>query len=109
MLKIFITSVIVLAAALPASAQVGPGLGRTDNISSTPESYGQICTNDSDGSLSMRSGPGRNFGKLKEISNGEGVTLMGGKYSQDGFWWWRISHDGDLGWVRADYVCNDPQ
>ncbi len=57
----------------------------------------------------MRSGPGRNFSKLKEIPNREGVVLMGGKYSQDGFWWWRISHDGDAGWVRADYICNDPQ
>ena len=109
MFKIFMTSVIVLAAALPASAEVGPGLGRTDSVSSRPQNYGQICTNDSDGSLSMRSGPGRNFRTMKEISNKEEVALMSGKYSQDGFYWWKVSHDGDSGWVRADYVCNDPQ
>ncbi|MDM9381213.1 SH3 domain-containing protein [Chlorogloeopsis sp. ULAP01] len=109
MLKIFMTGALILAAALPARAQVGPGLGRTDSIASRPQSYAQVCTNDVYGRLSVRSGPGRNFRKLKEITNGQLVGLMSGQYGQDGFWWWRISHQNGSGWARADFLCGDPQ
>lgn len=109
MFKIFMTSVLILGAALKANAEIGPGLGRTDSMASRPQSYAQICTNDSNGRLSMRSGPGQNFRKLKEIPNGDEVGLMGGKYGQDSFWWWNVSYNEGRGWVRADFVCGDPQ
>ncbi|MFH7031023.1 MAG: SH3 domain-containing protein [Heteroscytonema crispum UTEX LB 1556] len=109
MLKTFMTSVLILAATLPVNAEVGPGHGRTDSIASGPQSYAEVCTKDGSGRLSMRSGPGRDFRKLKEIPNGDEVGLMGGKYGQDGFWWWSVSHNNRRGWVRAHYVCGDPQ
>ncbi|MBD6619298.1 SH3 domain-containing protein [Komarekiella sp. 'clone 1'] len=109
MFKTIMTSVLILTAALPANAEVGPGLGNTDSVASRSQSYAQVCTNDGTGRLSMRNGPGRNFRKVKEIPNGDVVVLTGGKYSQDGYWWWNVSHSRGRGWVRADYVCGDPQ
>ncbi|MBD2206475.1 SH3 domain-containing protein [Calothrix sp. FACHB-1219] len=101
-------SVVILATALPASAQVGPGLGRTDVVS-RPQSYAKVCTKDTYGRLSIRTRPGQNFAKIGEVRNGSLIPLMRGQYSRDGFYWWNISHNGIRGWVRADYVCGDPQ
>lgn len=81
MLKTLVTgALIVTASSLPAIAQVRPGLGRSDSIASSPQSYAQVCTNDIDGRLSVRSGPGRSFPKLGEIPNGQIVGLISGQY-----------------------------
>jgi hypothetical protein len=110
MLKTLVTdALIVTASSLPGIAQVGPGLGRSDSIASSPQSYAQVCTNDIDGRLSVRSGPGRPFPKLGEIPNGQIVGLISGQYQRDGFWWWRIIYGTRSAWVRADYLCGDPQ
>lgn len=109
MFKTFAISVLILTAALPVKAQVGPGLGVTDHVASGVKRYAQVCTSDSNGRLSLRTGPGQNFGKIKEIPNGHSVGLVTGQYSQDGFWWWNVHHNGSRGWVRSDYVCGDPQ
>lgn len=112
MMKTLMTGALILTAALPASAQVGPGLGVTDSISgrySRSESYAMVCTKNHNGRLSLRTGPGMNFGKIKEIPNRHTVGLNYGQYGVDGFWWWNVYHNGYQGWVRADYVCGDPQ
>ncbi|MCU0536854.1 MAG: SH3 domain-containing protein [Hydrococcus sp. Prado102] len=109
MLKFFATGVLFLATTLPVKAQVGPGLGSSDRVASGVQSYAQVCTNSSSGRLSLRTGPGQNFGKIKEIPNGHTVGLIKGGYSQDGFWWWNVIHNNSRGWVRSDYVCGDPQ
>jgi uncharacterized protein YraI len=108
-LRLAYSGVLFLAAALPVNAQVGPGLGASDHVASGVESYAQVCTSQSRGRLSLRTGPGQNFGKIKEIPNGHTVGLIKGGYGQDGFWWWNVSHNNSRGWVRADYICGDPQ
>lgn len=110
MLKTLVTgALIVTATSLPTMAQVGPGLGHSDGIVYGPQPYAQVCTNDIDGRLSVRSGPGRRFPKLGEIPNGQIVGLISDQYERDGFRWWRIIYGNRSGWVRADYLCGDPQ
>ncbi|MEM9275897.1 MAG: SH3 domain-containing protein, partial [Cyanobacteria bacterium P01_F01_bin.143] len=72
-------------------------------------SNGRVCTRSARGRLSLRTGPGRGYSKVKEIPNGHIVALRNGEYATDGFYWWYVSHNGSNGWVRADYVCGDPQ
>ncbi|AUT00191.1 hypothetical protein CLI64_07235 [Nostoc sp. CENA543] len=105
MLKAFMAGVIILVAALPATAEIRPRLSNTD-IASNPQSYASVCTNDRYGRLSVRTGPGQNYRKITEVSNGITVALMAGQYGQDGFYWWNINHNGIRGWVRSDYICN---
>lgn len=110
MLKTLMTCTLILGVALPVKAQVGPGLGRTDVVSSyETERYANVCTRQPNGRLSLRTGPGQRYNKIKEIANGNLVALVGGQYSSDGFYWWNVLHDGNRGWIRADYVCGDPQ
>lgn len=115
MQKIFMASALILAVALPAKAQTGPGLGETDYRGSLAsdsygrERYARVCTSDRNGHLSMRMGPGAQYKKIKEISNGHYLGLVGGEYGSDGFYWWEVLHNGNKGWVRSDYVCGDPQ
>ena len=109
-LKTLMACILILGAASPVTAQVGPGLGRTDTASSyRTENYANVCTRKSNGRLSLRNGPGQQYNKIKEISNGNAVALVGGQYSSDGFYWWKVLHNGNQGWVRADFVCGDPQ
>ncbi len=112
MLKTLLASTLILTAALPAKAQVGPGFNGADHISSYPTNrqlYAQVCTRTRNGRLSLRTGPGQNFPKIKEIANGNMVALNSSDYGNDGFRWWGVSHNGSFGWVRADYVCGDPE
>ncbi|WP_235658723.1 SH3 domain-containing protein, partial [Fischerella thermalis] len=104
MFKCFLGSALILAAALPVKAEIGPGLGRTDIASSTDD-VPYVCTNDDNGRLSLRSGPGTNFRKIKEIPNGNSVNILSGQYGRDRYYWWNVRHERSLGWVRADYVC----
>ncbi|MGL5942352.1 MAG: SH3 domain-containing protein [Waterburya sp.] len=110
MFKTLLASVLIVGATLPAAAQVGPGLGSSDyaNRRSTVN-YGRICTSNSNGRLSMRTGPGQGYGKILEMSNNQYVPLNFGEYSSDGFWWWNVNYHGYSGWARADYICEDPQ
>jgi hypothetical protein len=115
MQKIVLASALLLAVALPVKAQTGPGLGETDyrgnlvSNSSGGERYARVCTNDYNGRLSMRMGPGTQYNKIKEIPNGHYLGLVSGEYSRDGFYWWQVLHNGNRGWVRSDFVCGDPQ
>ncbi|GBF81540.1 SH3 domain-containing protein [Aphanothece sacrum] len=116
MWKTIIASAIFLGVAilpLKAQVQVGPGCGRTDGYcrrgTGGENPYGRVCTNQRDGRLSMRSGPGQNYQKLTEIPNGRTIAIYEGQYGPDGIYWWQANYNGRGGWVRADYVCNDPQ
>jgi hypothetical protein len=111
MLKTLFASTLLLTVILPAKAQVGPGLSYGDHIGTNygrGQYYAQICTRQRNGRLSLRTGPGQEYRKLKEIPNGHRVALMDSEYGNDGFRWWNVLHNGNRGWVRADYVCGDP-
>ncbi len=110
MLKTLMTSTMLLAIALPLNAQ-GPGCGPTDGYCQrgTGGQYGRVCTRDRNSRLSLRTGPGQNFGKIMEIPNGRSIGLLEGRYGPDGIYWWQANYNGRQGWVRADYICDDPQ
>ena len=104
------TTLVFCSLVSSVNAQVGPGKGPTDTISVGGRyPSGQVCTRERNGRLSLRQGPSRKYNKVKEIPNGHTLTLIDGGYSNDGFWWWKASHNGNVGWVRSDYVCGDPQ
>lgn len=111
MWKTLLATAVVLTAALPVQAQIGPGLSSNDYIgrNGDDEYYAQVCTRQRNGRLSLRSGPGQEYRKLKEISNGHRVALTNSEYGRDGFRWWNVLHNGNSGWVRADYVCGEPE
>ena len=110
MIKTLLASILITGACLPSLAQVGPGLGSSDYVSRRNRAqYGRICTRTQNGRLSLRTGPGQGYYKLTEIPNQRYVPLYSGQYSNDGFWWWNVDYNGHGGWVRADYVCEDPQ
>ena len=110
------TTLVFCGLVSSVTAQVGPGKGPTDynygngrTAIGGENAYAQVCTRERNGRLSFRQGPGRQYGKIKEVPNGHTLALLGGGYSNDGFWWWKSAHNGNVGWVRADYVCGDPQ
>ena len=111
MLKTFIASIIFLAAtAFPVNGQQGPGCDRYDNCHrgrGGTASYGQICTNNRNGSLNVRTGPGRNDPSRAQIPNGRTVSLFDSAMGHDGegYRWQYIDQNGVQGWVRYDYVC----
>ncbi len=111
MFKSLLTSIFLVILALPVTAQVGPGRGPTDYNPNydARRSSGRVCTRSARGRLSLRTGPGTGYYKVKEIPNGHLVALRDGQYGNDGFYWWYVTHNGSDGWVRSDYVCGDPQ
>jgi uncharacterized protein YraI len=102
--KILTVTALLLAIALPATAQVGPAYR-----SAQGNSYGNVCTAERGSSLSLRNGPGKNYRVLTQIRDGNSVALYNSQYGRDGFKWWLTSANGRQGWIRADYVCNAPQ
>lgn len=111
MIKTLLASILIVGVSLPSLAQVGPGLGTSDYVSQRRSytKYGRICTRSQNGRLSLRTGPGQGYYKLAEVPNQQYIPLYSGQYSNDGFWWWNVTYNGYDGWVRADYVCEDPQ
>jgi uncharacterized protein YraI len=103
-MKILTATALLFAIALPATAQVGPAYR-----SAQGNSYGNVCTAERGSSLSLRSGPGKNYLALTQIRDGNSVALYNSQYGRDGFKWWLTSANGRQGWVRADYVCGAPQ
>ena len=99
-MKILTATALLLAIALPATAQVGPAYR-----SAQGNSYGNVCTAERGSSLSLRSGPGKNYRVLTQVRDGNGISLNNSQYGRDGFKWWLTSANGRQGWVRADYVC----
>ncbi|BAZ15545.1 hypothetical protein NIES4071_74170 [Calothrix sp. NIES-4071] len=98
MFKALIASALILVAAVPANAQqVGPGVG------GGYEAY--VCTNDAGGRLSLRRAPGQGNRVLTQIPAGNGIRVLESTRGRDGFTWMKVSYRGQVGWVRADYVC----
>ncbi|MEH2447068.1 MAG: SH3 domain-containing protein [Nostoc sp.] len=106
MLKIFLAGALILTAILPAAAEeIGPGIGGRNSISA--EGYSaHVCTNESDGNLSLRNGPGKSNRKITELSNKTNINVLNSTNGQDSFVWFRIRRGEITGWVRSDYVCN---
>jgi uncharacterized protein YgiM (DUF1202 family) len=103
-MKILTATALLLAIALPASAQVGPAYSNrvSDNIT-----YGTVCTVERGSRLSVRSGPGKNYRVLDRVIDGRMITLGSYQSGRDGFQWVRTFADGRRqGWVRADYICD---
>lgn len=109
MQKILVASLLTLAIALPVKAQVGPGAGAADVPAGGQGTYAYVCTRDRTGRLSLRAGLGQNYRKIKEVRNGNTLALITSAYDKAGFRWWNVYHNGSRGWVRADYVCGDPE
>ena len=103
-MKILTATALLFAIALPATAQVGPAYR-----SAQGNSYGNICTATPGSSLSLRSGPGKNYRALTQVRDGNTIGFNTSQYGQDGFRWLLTSANGRQGWVRADYVCGAPQ
>ncbi len=102
--KSLITGVFILAASLPANAEISSGFGRTTSVASRIQNSAEVCTQDGKVNLSLHNGPGREFRKLTEMSNGDKVSLLGSEYSRDG-WWWNVSYKSRRGWASAHYLC----
>lgn len=90
--------------ALPATAQVGPAYRAAQSYN-----YATVCTAERGSSLSVRSGPGKNYRVLTKVRDGNTIGFNTSQYGQDGFRWLLTSANGREGWVRADYVCSAPQ
>lgn len=93
MFKIILAGALILSsAALPASAEYRSELS--------------VCTHDSDGSLTLRSGPGKSYEEMRQIPRGKTVQELD-TTSGDGFQWSKVAYRGNTGWVRSDYLCNN--
>ncbi|MEH2191364.1 MAG: SH3 domain-containing protein [Nostoc sp.] len=106
MFKAFLVGGLILTAILPAAAEeVGPGFGGRNYVSN--EGYNaHVCTNDSDGSVSVRSGPGKGNSKILELSNKTNISVLDRQNGRDGFTWFRVRRGEITGWARADYICD---
>ncbi|MBD2357477.1 SH3 domain-containing protein [Tolypothrix sp. FACHB-123] len=103
MFKLFMASALIFAAALPVGAQeVGPGVGRTTRSTGY---LAYVCTNDVGGTLTLRTGPGKNYRQMRQIRAGNNIRVMDSTRSSDGFEWFKVVHNNKQGWVRSDYVC----
>jgi uncharacterized protein YraI len=98
-MKILTATALLLAIALPATAQVGPA------YVSQNSNYGTVCTVERGSSLSVRSGSGKNYRVLTQVRDGNGIAVNSGQQGRDGFRWLSASANGRQGWVRADYIC----
>ncbi|MHC5720734.1 MAG: SH3 domain-containing protein, partial [Nostoc sp.] len=90
MLKTFLAGTLILTAILPAAAEeVGPGVGGRNSIYA--EGYSaHVCTNESDGSLSVRTKPVKSNRKITQLSNKTNISVIDRTNGQDGFGWFRI-------------------
>jgi hypothetical protein len=110
--KTLLGTALILSASIPVKAQVGPGMNGNDYIGSNnrgTQPYAEVCTRNRNGRLSLRTGPGQQYRKIKEIPDRDSVALNNSEYGNDGFRWWNVFHNGNRGWVRADYICGDPE
>ncbi len=102
MFKVLFAGALILSSSiLPASAQVGPGVGGGYTA--------YVCTNDAGGRLTMRRGAGQGNSQILQIPAGNNVRVLNSIQGRDGFRWLRVSYRGKQGWVRADFVCNNDE
>jgi uncharacterized protein YraI len=102
-MKILTATALLFAIALPTTVQVESAYSK-DTVET--RTYGKVCTVNRGSSLSLRSGPGKNYRVLSKMRSGESLPLITSKNGEDGFKWWLTKTNSHRGWVRADYVCN---
>lgn len=98
--SIAISSVMILAQSFPSVAQVGPG--NLGGIGVFP-----VCTQDANGSLNIRSGPGQQQKVLTQVHNGNLIETLKPVRGQDGYIWYNVRYGNTTGWARQDYICNN--
>jgi uncharacterized protein YraI len=106
MFKHLMAGALILSSAmtLPAHAEeIGPGVGRLSRSSSGYAAY--VCTNNRNGSLSLRTGAGKGYSQIRQIPYGKNIRVLDSTDGDDGFRWFNVSYRGNSGWVRSDYVC----
>ena len=107
MFKLLMASTLIFAAALPVAAgELGSGVGR---ISRSDGYSAYVCTNDPGGSLTLRTGPGKNHDEIRQIPSGKNIRVLASsnREDEDGFHWFKVAYKNSRGWVRSDYVCNN--
>ncbi|MBD2357478.1 SH3 domain-containing protein [Tolypothrix sp. FACHB-123] len=102
MFKVLMASALIFAAALPVGAQEV----RSGSVRISQNYVAYVCTNDVGGTLTLRTGPGTNYKKIRQIPAGNKITVIGYTTGSDGFEWFRVNFRKKEGWVRSDYVCN---
>lgn len=71
---------------------------------------GTVRTWNGNSNVNLRQQPTTNNSTvLKTIPDQSLIPLYGGFYSEDNYWWWLTEYQGNRGWIRADFVCGDPQ
>ncbi|BAZ07516.1 SH3 domain-containing protein [Calothrix sp. NIES-3974] len=108
---------VVATSALPASATSFKSTQDNSTNLSFPRNregvlvsqrggYTYACTRDRDGRLNMRSGPGTRFRQVSQVPNGAVVSIVDvTEVPIAGFYWYKISFNNRVGWVRGDFIC----
>lgn len=99
---------LILASAIPSLAQVGPAANPW-----TVPMGGQLspshfaCVNDTrNGYVNLRSRASRSSSSIARLRHGTPITYLEETRGQDGFVWYRVLYNNQVGWIRADYACN---
>lgn len=98
--SIVISTAMVIAQSFSSVAEVGPG--NLGGIGVFP-----ICTQDANGLLNIRSGPGQQQKVLTQAPNGDHVEILKPVRAQDGYIWYNVRYGNTTGWARQDYICNN--
>ncbi|MBW4643908.1 MAG: SH3 domain-containing protein [Goleter apudmare HA4340-LM2] len=106
--KAFMTSAVILASALPATATPAsfssPQVGKSMLVSQN--STIRVCTRDRNGLLNMRSGPGTGYRVVYRVPNRTIVSVLNSTdRSYGGYYWYEVAFRNQVGWVRGDFVC----
>ncbi len=108
---------VIATSALPAGAtSFKPTHSNSTNLSfprhregvlvSQRGEYTYACTKERNGRLNMRSGPGTRFRQVSQVPNGAVVSIVDvTEVPIAGFYWYKISFNNRVGWVRGDFIC----
>lgn len=56
--------------------------------------------------LNQRTHPSLSASVIKTIPEGSLASIFGGPYYADGYTWWEIDYNGQIGWVVGDFLVN---
>jgi hypothetical protein len=54
--------------------------------------------------LRMRDGPGLSYGAVETLQEGALLQVIGGPHTADGFTWWQVQTDANIGWCASDWL-----
>jgi len=69
------------------------------------QSYATTCTREYWSSVNVRTQPSTRATIIASVPNESYVRVMGWVYGADGLRWYRIEHQGIVGFARSDYLC----